>query len=101
MTEIERAIKKYKGYLTDNLDATNSERKRWMLVIEALQEKKERDNVEQWLDDMGNPLEPLKIQAALQSEVLKLNLRKERNPLDYTIIAVLIEALKHRKEQHD
>lgn len=67
-------------------------------AIEALQEKQERDKVKQWLDDMENPLEPIKVEAALRSEILKINYRKEHNPkdiseLDLTIIAVLAKEL--------
>ena len=67
-------------------------------AIEALQEKRERDKVKQWLDDMNNPLESIKVEAALRSELLKMDFRKEHNPkdispLDYTIIAVLAKEL--------
>ncbi len=68
------------------------------IAIEALKEKQERDNTKQWLDDMDNPLEPLKVESALQSEVMTMNYRKEHKPdsisvLDYTIIAVLAKEL--------
>ena len=50
---------------------------------------------EQWLNDMNNPLEPIKVSAALDSEIMKLNYRKEHNPesiseLDGTIISALL-----------
>lgn len=53
----------------------------------------------QYLDDIKNPLEPLKVTSALKSELLKLQIRqtekpKDISPLDYTIIAALIEVLK-------
>ena len=53
----------------------------------------------QYLDDMENPLEPLKISSALKSEIMKLEFRKQRNPesisiFDYTIIAALQKVLK-------
>lgn len=61
--------------------------------------------------DMDDILEPLKVQSALNSEVMKLNFRKENEPkdvsiLDYTIIAALYKALTdaeiaQRKEQND
>lgn len=54
----------------------------------------------QYLDDMDNPLEPLKLSSALQSEILKYNYRKEHKPqdiniLDYTVMC----ALKHCLEE--
>ena len=53
----------------------------------------------QYLDDMKNPLEPLKISSALKSEIMKLELRKQSKPesisvLDYTIIAALQKVLE-------
>lgn len=53
----------------------------------------------QYLDDMENPLEPLKISSALKSEIMKLEFRKQRKPesisiFDYTIIAALQKVLK-------
>lgn len=55
----------------------------------------------QYLDKMDDPLEPLKISSALDSEIMKLKYRKEHNPksisvLDYTIISALAEALERR-----
>lgn len=49
-------------------------------------------------DNISNPLEPLKIAAALKSELLKISLRKKIapqniSPLDYTVIAALQQAL--------
>jgi uncharacterized protein involved in exopolysaccharide biosynthesis len=48
--------------------------------------------------DMNDLLEPLKVQSALNSEVMKLNFRKEHRPkdvsiLDYTVIAALNKVL--------
>jgi hypothetical protein len=48
--------------------------------------------------DMDDILEPLKVQSALNSEIMKLNFRKEHKPkdvsvLDYTIIAALYKVL--------
>lgn len=53
----------------------------------------------QWLDDLNNPLEPLKLQSALNSEIFKLKYRKEHKPneiniLDYTVIYALADCLK-------
>ena len=66
-------------------------------AIEAL--KKVQDYEAQWTDDMNNPLEPLKLSAALDCELLILKRRMEKNPkdisiLDYTVIAALQECLK-------
>lgn len=71
------------------------QRRIWQL--EALQE---RDRMEKmWLDDMDNPLEPIKLKSALDSELFKLNYRKEHKPkeiniLDYTVIYALIHCLE-------
>lgn len=55
----------------------------------------------QYLDNIDDPLEPLKISSALNSEIFKFEYRKEHDPkkisiLDYTIIAALVEALEKR-----
>lgn len=54
----------------------------------------------QYLDDINNPLEPLKLSSALQSEIRKYEYRKKHmpqdiSPLDYTIMY----ALKHCLEE--
>lgn len=59
----------------------------------------------QCLDNMSDPLEPLKISSALKSELLKLQFRKAEkpesiSPLDYTIIAALKEALEKRTQDN-
>ena len=69
----------------------------------ALREQTEREKLLQWLDDIDNPLEPIKIESALRSEMMKLEFRRDKKPedvsiLDYTIIAALAEALKSRLE---
>ena len=61
---------------------------------------------EMWLDDMNNPLEPLKLKCALDSELFKLNYRKENNPkeiniLDYTVIYALIHCLEEMAGNSD
>ena len=58
----------------------------------------------QCLDNITDPLEPLKITSALRSEILKLQFRQAEkpesiSPLDYTVIAALKEALKKRVSQ--
>lgn len=67
------------------------------IAIEAL--KKVQDYETQWADDSINPLEPLKLSAALDCELLILKRRMEKNPkdisiLDYTVIAALEDCLK-------
>ena len=57
----------------------------------------------QYLDDIGNPLEPMKISYALDSQIFILEYRKKNRPeevniLDYTIIAALQECLKRRTD---
>jgi len=82
--------------------------KEWVLeLIEAYEEKQERSKTNQWLYDMDNPLEPIKVESALKSEIMKLNYRKGHNPtsiseLDITIIAVLAKELgcyEHKKSK--
>ena len=79
----------------------------WLEELKALREYKERMEM-QYLDDIDNPLEPLKLQSALQSEIFKFNYRKEHKPqdiniLDYTIMYALkhclAEQLKERTEK--
>ena len=79
----------------------------WLEELKSLREYKERMET-QYLDDIDNPLEPLKLQSAIQSEIFKLNYRKEHKPqdvniLDYTVIAALkyclAEQLKERTEK--
>lgn len=67
------------------------------MAIEALE--KVQDYETQWADDGDNPLEPLKLSCALNSELFKLKYRKENKPkeicsLDYTVIAALQDRLK-------
>lgn len=69
-----------------------------VLSPEEAARQKKYNKAEQWLDDMANPLESIKVSAALDSEIRKLNYRKENKPdtvsvLDYTIIAALMQAL--------
>lgn len=67
------------------------------MAIDALAHQ---DRIEEmWLDDMDNPLEPIKLKSALDSELFKLNFRKENNPkeiniLDYTVIYALAHCLE-------
>ena len=57
-----------------------------------------------WDNDYGNPcdnpLEPLKLQSALQSEIFKFNYRKEHKPQDINILDyTVMYALKHCLEE--
>ena len=66
-------------------------------AIEALEMKQKYET--QWLDDMNNPLEPLKLASALNSEIFKLEYRKANKPneiniLDYTVIYALKDCLE-------
>ena len=71
----------------------------WLEELKALRKYKERMEM-QYLDDINNPLEPLKLANALRSEIFKYEYRKEHkpqdiNPLDYTVMY----ALKHCLEE--
>lgn len=66
-------------------------------AIEALEMKRKYEK--QWLDDINNPLEPMKLSSALQSEIFKLEYRKANKPkeisiLDYTVIYALKDCLE-------
>ena len=62
-------------------------------ALEAL--KKVQDYEMQWADDSNNPLEPLKLSAALSCELLMLKKKpKDISILDYTVIAALQDCLK-------
>lgn len=71
----------------------------WLEELKELREYKKRMEM-QYLNDIDNPLEPLKLASALQSEIFKYEYRKEHkpqdiNPLDYTVMY----ALKHCLEE--
>lgn len=58
----------------------------------------------QWLHDMDNPLEPLKLASALESEIIKYSYRKEHKPseinmLDYTIMYALKHCLNEQTKK--
>lgn len=64
---------------------------------------KQKKCEKQWHDDMRNPLEPIKVYSALNSEIMKLELRlktkpKDVNVLDYTVIAALQKVLNDNLE---
>ena len=71
----------------------------WLEELKKLRAYKEKIEM-QYLDDIGNPLEPIKLKSALESEIFKYEFRKKNNPkqisiLDYTIMY----ALKHCLEE--
>ena len=71
----------------------------WLEELKFLREYKERMEM-QYLDDIDNPLEPLKLQSALQSEIFKFNYRKEHKPQDINILDyTIMYALKHCLEE--
>ena len=50
----------------------------------------------QYIDDINNPLEPLKLKSALDSEIFKYKYRKKHKPKDVSILDITIMyALKH------
>ena len=78
-------------------------------VAELLEELKKlrsyKEKMEmQYLDDISNPLEPLKLSSALQGEIFKYNYRKENKPediniLDYTVIHALKYCLDEKLKE--
>lgn len=71
----------------------------WLEELKNLREYKKKMKT-QYLDDIENPLEPIKLSSALESEIFKYEYRAEHDPqkispLDYTIIY----ALKHCLEE--
>ena len=54
----------------------------------------------QYIDAVDNPLEPLKLAKALQSEIYKYNYRKENKPQDVNVLDyTVMYALKHCLEE--
>lgn len=110
MTDKEKLI----DLLTDNLDGCDNPLQRCSdEQVERLAEYLLGEGVslspiataEQWLDDIGNPLESKKIAAALLSEINKFSFRKENkaediSPLDITIIQCLKYCLELSNKGH-
>ncbi len=74
----------------------------WLEELKELRAYKGRMEM-QYLDDISNPLEPLKLQSALESEIFKYNYRKENKPkeinmLDFTVMAALKYCLEKQVE---
>lgn len=71
----------------------------WLEELKELRAYKEKMEM-QYLDDISNPLEPLKLQSALESEIFKYKYRKEHKPQDINILDyTIIYALKHCLEE--
>lgn len=72
----------------------------WLEELKELRAYKERMEM-QYLDDIDNPLEPLKLCYALKSELFKYDYRKEHKPeaitvIDYTIMYALKYCLEEQ-----
>ena len=90
------ATKKYRQAMLHRANAEDAE---WLEELKELREYKKKMKT-QFLDDIENPLEPIKLSSALESEIFKYEYRTEHDPqkispLDYTIIY----ALKHCLEE--
>ena len=73
---IDRAIHDLKGaYASDY----NKQLAEWLEELKELRSYKEKMEM-QYLDDISNPLEPLKLTSALESEIFKYNYRKKHKP---------------------
>ncbi len=73
------------------------------VIDEQSKQLEKYHHAEQWIADINNPLEPIKVSSALNSEIFKYQFRKEHKPqdiseLDVTIIAALVDVLKRSKE---
>ncbi len=106
------ATKKYRQAMLHHANAEDKKRDRcikcmkeheqlavWLEELKELREYKKKMKT-QFLDDIENPLEPIKLSSALESEIFKYEYRAEHDPqkispLDYTIIY----ALKHCLEE--
>lgn len=104
--DMQEAIEKIKNFPRWNLDDQWLDEKEMQeladIVVNALEMQEKYET--QWIDDMNNPLEPLKLQSALQSEIFKLEYRKANKPkdiniLDYTIIYALKDCLERYSEK--
>ena len=88
---LKELAKKNGGYIETTLYVSEIE-----TIINALEKVEKYEK--QWIEDMNNPLEPLKLSSALNSELFKLEYRKENKPqdiniLDYTVIYALKDCL--------
>ena len=93
---IDMAIHDLKGAYASNYNKQLAE---WLEELKELRSYKEKMEM-QYLDDISNPLEPLKLSAALESELFKYNYRKEHKPQDINMLDfTVIHALKHCLEE--
>lgn len=93
---IDMAIHDLKGaYASDY----NKQLAEWLEELKELRSYKEKIEM-QYLDDINNPLEPLKLTSALESEIFKYNYRKKHKPEDINMLDfTVIYALKHCLEE--
>lgn len=75
----------------------------WLEELKELREYKKKMKA-QFLDDIENPLEPIKLSSALESEIFKYEYRAEHDPqkispLDYTIIYALKRCLEEQLKE--
>ena len=78
---------------------------KWLEELKELREYKKKMKA-QFLDDIENPLEPIKLSSALESEIFKYEYRAEHDPqkispLDYTIIYALTHCLAEQLKEVD
>ena len=93
---LDMAIHDLKGGYASNYNKQLAE---WLEELKGLRSYKEKMEI-QYLDDISNPLEPLKLKKALESEILKYNYRKEHKPQDINMLDfTVIYALKHCLEE--
>ena len=93
---LDMAIHDLKGEHASNYNKQLAE---WLEELKGLRSYKEKMEI-QYLDDISNPLEPLKLKKALESEILKYNYRKEHKPQDINMLDfTVIYALKHCLEE--
>lgn len=93
---IDMAIHDLKGAYVSNYNKQLAE---WLEELKGLRSYKEKMEI-QYLDDISNPLEPLKLKKALESEIFKYNYRKEHKPQDINMLDfTVIHALKHCLEE--
>lgn len=112
MLSIDEAIEKYKeitnpdticlahcDMLCDKCVQESEQLVEWLEELKELRAYKERMEM-QYLDDIDNPLEPLKLCHALKSELFKYDYRKEHKPEAITVIDyTIMYALKHCLEE--
>lgn len=72
----------------------------WLTELKELREFKNKMDL-QYVDNLNDPLEPLKLSSALKSEIWKYEFRKKNSPkeiniLDYTIIYALKYCLEEQ-----